>query len=269
LYQEAGAMTDDKPRLPPGLALAWGVTSSGRRGPKPAHTVEGIVQTAIELADARGFAAVSLPRLAERIGVTTNALYRYVSSKDELIVLVRDAVWGEPPESLRRGAHWREAATVWVHTVIERYVARPWLFDLPVPGAPMTPNLLRWLEILLEALASTGLSGQDRLGCAMLIDGYAYSTANLISKIRVGATEPAQSAAAFEFLLPRLREHGFPNLAAMMSAGAYEDRNVSTGDIDFGLQRILDGIEVLIRTVGHPAKPGRNGPVHRRTGRVR
>jgi AcrR family transcriptional regulator len=240
-------MSHDK-QLPPGLALAWGVTSPGRRGPKPAHSVEEIVQAAVELADARGLAAVSLPRLAERIGVTTNALYRYVSSKDELIVLLRDAAWGVPPESIRRQANWRDAARAWTHTVIDRYVARPWLFELPVPGAPMTPNLLRWLETLLESMHDTGLGGQDRLGCAMLLDGYAYSTANVICKIRAAATEPAQSAAALEFLLPRLRAHGFPLLAEALSAGVYEDSNVSRDDIDFGLQRILDGIEVLTRT---------------------
>jgi AcrR family transcriptional regulator len=240
-------MTDDKP-LPPGLALAWGVTSPGRRGPKPAHSVEQIVQAAIEIADASGLTALSLPRLAARIGVTTNALYRYIGSKDELLVLLRDAAWGAPPESIRRGTNWRDAATAWTRAAIDRYLARPWLFDLPVPGAPMTPNLLRWLETLLDSMDDTGLANQDRLGCALLLDGYANSTANLIHKVRSAATEPAQSAAAFEFLLPRLRAHGFPVLAEMLSAGAYEDSNLTTDDVDFGLQRILDGIDVLIST---------------------
>src|SRR3954447_9659985 len=93
------SMCHDKESLPPGLALAWGVVSTGRRGPKPAHSVEKIVEAAAELADAHGITGVSLPRLAARIGVTTNSLYRYIRSKEELFVLLREAGWGTPPES--------------------------------------------------------------------------------------------------------------------------------------------------------------------------
>src|SRR4051794_441692 len=108
-------MSHDKPPLPPGLALAWGVTSPGRRGPKPAHSVEKIVEAAAELADAHGIAALSLPKVAARIGVTTNALYRYISSKDELFVLLREAGWGTPPESIQRAANWRDGVTAWTY----------------------------------------------------------------------------------------------------------------------------------------------------------
>lgn len=242
-------MSHDRSPLPPGLALAWGVTSPGRRGPKPAHSVEEIVEAAVELADTYGIDAISLPKLAASIGVTANALYRYVSSKDELLVLVREAGWGMPPESIRRAGNWREGAIAWTHAVLDGYRVKPWLLDIPVPGAPMTPHLLRWLETLLESMADTGLSSQDRLGCALLLDGYAYSTASLIRKLRAAATQPVQSAAVYEFLLPRLRAQGFPVLAAMLSEGAYDDSDRPTaGNVDFGLQRILEGIEVLIQT---------------------
>lgn len=237
---------DETSPLPPGLALAWGGTSPGRRGPKPAHSVEKIVQAAVELADTDGLEAVSLPRLAATIGVSTNALYRYVSSKDELLVLVRDAGWGPPPDSIRQSANWRDAATAWTHAVIDHYGVRPWLMDVPVPGSPMTPRLLRWLEVLLASMGETGLSNRDRLRCALLLDGYAFSTASLIRKLRVAARQPAESAAAYEFLLPRLQD--FPVMAEMLSTGAFgSSGDFPAGAIDFGLRRILDGIDALIR----------------------
>ena len=243
-------MTDEKPPLPPGLALAWGVKSPGRRGPKPTHSVEKVVQAAIELADTMGLAAISLPKVAERIGVTANALYAYVGSKDELLVLVREAAWGAPPDSIRRAPNWREAATAWTRAAIDHYLVRPWLLDVPVPGAPMTPNLLRWLEVLLASMDDTGMSSKDRLGCAQLIDGYAYSAASIIIKVRAAATHPTQSAAAFEFLLPRLQTEGFPVLAAMLSTGAFDDSDTpTTDDVAFGLERILDGIEAHLHTL--------------------
>lgn len=243
-------MSDDPPPLPPGLALAWGVRSPGRRGPKATHSVEKVVQAAVELADSHGLAAVSLPKVAARIGVTANALYAYVDSKEELLVLARDAGWGAPPDSIRRARNWRAAATAWTYAAIDHYRVRPWLLEVPVPGAPMTPNLLRWLEVLLASMGDTGMGGKDRLACALLLDGYAYSTASLIIKVQAAATHPVQSTAVFEFLLPRLETEGFPVLAALLSTGAYDDLDTpATDDVEFGLLRLLDGIEAHIRTL--------------------
>lgn len=246
------AMTGDTAgqQLPPGLAQAWGFTTTGRRGPKPAHSVEGIVEAAIGLADADGFAALSLPKIAKRLGFTTNALYRYVTSKDELLVLLADAGWGAPPEPLSTDKHWRPTATAWVHAFVDRCRRHPWLLDLPVRGAPTTPNILRWLEVLLESLTGTGLSNRQVLGCAVLLDGYARSTANLARDLHERTAPPVQSAAVTEFLQPLLLERGFPLVASIMSGGDYEDGELEDTDVDFGLHRILDGMEMLIARRG-------------------
>lgn len=242
-------MIDDtvRQRLPPGLAMAWGFTPPARRrGPKPAHSVERIVEAAVELADADGFAPLSMPKIARRLGITANALYRYVSSKDELLVLLAEAGWGPPPDSLSRAGHWRPAATAWVHAIIDRYRVHPWLLDLPTRGAPVTPNLLRWLEALLESMSDNGLTNQDLLGCAVLLDGYARGTATLARDLHDSNAPPVQSAAVAEFLQPLLRDRGFPHVAAIMAIGDYEDDDLDDTDIEFGLGRILDGIDVLV-----------------------
>jgi AcrR family transcriptional regulator len=236
-------------QLPPGLELAWGITPApGKRGPKPAHSVGQIVETAVRLADDEGFAAASLPKIAKALGITANALYRYISSKDELLVLLAEAGWGPPPESLARAQPWRPACIAWVQAVGERYRVHPWLLDMPVRGAPATPNLLRWLEVLLDSLAGTRLGNHDMLGCAILLEGYARSMATLARNINESTATPVQSAAVAEFLQPRLNK-GFPRVAAIMLAGDYQDEEETTElkeDIEFGLARILDGIEAMI-----------------------
>lgn len=234
-----------EPPLPPGLALVWGFPPPTRRGPKPGHSVTRIVEAAIALADEEGVAGLSLPKIAGRLGLTPNALYRYVSSKDELLLLLVDAACGPPPADSAADLPWRAAVTAWVHALVDRYRARPWLLDIPVRGAPVTPNLLRWLETLLAALASSGLAAADRLACAVLLDGYARSTAELARDLVDSTATPVQSAEVTGFLYPLLRERGFPILADMVAGGQYADS--ATGpDVGFGLDRILDGIEVRI-----------------------
>jgi len=230
--------------LPHGLALVWGFPPSSRRGPKPAYTVAQVVEAAMALADEEGVAGLSLPKIARRLGLTPNALYRYVGSKDELVLLLVDAGAGPPPDDLPAG--WRAGAAAWVRALVARYRARPWLVELPVRGAPVTPNLLGWLESLLRVLTGTGLSGGDLLSSAVLLDSYARSIAGLANDLAASEAPPVQSPEVTGFLYPLLAERGYPLLAAMLAGGEYADSPVEP-DIEFGLTRILDGIEQLVR----------------------
>ncbi|HEY1176756.1 MAG TPA: TetR/AcrR family transcriptional regulator, partial [Phytomonospora sp.] len=69
----------------------WGVRERSSRGPKQGLTIEAIVRTAIALADAEGLAALSMRKVAERLGVGTMSLYTYVPGKPELLDLMLDA----------------------------------------------------------------------------------------------------------------------------------------------------------------------------------
>ncbi|MDQ0790835.1 TetR/AcrR family transcriptional regulator [Streptomyces sp. B3I8] len=237
---------NDDERLPPGLALAWGLTArTGRLGRKPSQSVERIVEAAVALADAEGFAALSMPNIARRLGLTANAVYRYVSSRDELLVLLAETAWGPAPDLETGPGRWRAAANGWTRAMIERCDAHPWLPDLPLRGAPATPNLLRWTEVLLEALTGAGLSTAESLACALLLDGYARRVAGARRDVRGSSAAPTRSAAVTRFLQPLLHEHGYPILASMMARDEYDD-DVGDDEVEFGLDRILDGIEVLV-----------------------
>ncbi|ADB34477.1 transcriptional regulator, TetR family [Kribbella flavida DSM 17836] len=235
-------MSDDRAELPPGLALSWGVLPVQRRGPKPGLSVEQIVATGIEFGDRHGFEAISLQKIAARLGVTTNAMYRYVSSKDELLVLVRDAAWGPPP-ALGDG-DWRDRATAWVKAQVDRYAERPWLLDMPIRGAPITPNLLRWAEVLLQALDAIGLSHHDNLGCVLLLDGYVRGQASLTRQIQASDSVQVQAEHVGAFLAPRLAAGDYPMLTELFTNQEYGDE--VDDDLEFGLHRILDGIQVLV-----------------------
>ncbi|WP_169734291.1 TetR/AcrR family transcriptional regulator [Hamadaea tsunoensis] len=237
--------------LPPGLAAAWGaVDVEGRRGPKPAHSVEEIIAVATELADEEGIAAASLPKVAGRIGVTANALYRYVASKEELLVLLADRAWGEPP-ALPAG-DWRAAATLWSHQLFERFLARPWLLDVPTT-VPLTPHNAAWLDALITALKPTGMAARQMLTCAYLLDSHARYGANLRrntptpAALRRANPERQQAMRAVRvFLDGRLRSRNLLAVAEVLEDPAFLAEEPAHDGFDFGLARILDGIEVYV-----------------------
>lgn len=231
--------------LPPGIAAAWGFPPPARRGPKPAHSVTAIVEAALELADEEGFAGLSLPKIASRLGLTANALYRYVSAKDELLLLLVDAACGPPPTGLASATEWRAGAGAWTRALFGRYRARPWLLDIPVRGAPVTPNLLAWLETLLTVFTGSGIPEDEWLSAALLLDGYARTSAGLARGLDEGPLTPVQSAEMTGFLYPLLAERGYPILARMLAAQEYADSSPEP-DIEYGLNRILDGLAAQV-----------------------
>lgn len=238
--------------LPPGLAAAWGaVGAEGRRGPKPAHSVEEIVAVATKLADEEGIAAASLPKVAGRIGVTANALYRYVASKEELIVLLADRAWGDPPRLPKGG--WRPAAEVWAHRLFERFLSRPWLLDVPTT-VPLTPHNAAWLEALITVLKPTGMAAREMLTCAYLLDSHARYGANLRRNSPTPAAlqranpDQAQAMLAVRgFLDDQLRSRGLNAVADVLEDPAFLADEPSLDGFEFGLARILDGIESFVR----------------------
>ena len=244
---------DDAEQLPPGLALAWGTAAATKKlGRTPSHSVQEVIGAAVELADAGGLDALSMPKLANRLGLTANAIYRYVRSKDELLVLLAETGWGPAP-SLESGAdHWRIAATTWTRAMIDRCDVHPWLVDLPVRGAPLTPNMLRWTEVILESFTRAGTSPTEAIQCALLLDIYARRIAAIRRDLIQSTSGSVQSTAVHGFLLPLLREHGYPILAALMAGDDYSD-DIDEDALAFGLTRILDGIDVLITTKQSPA----------------
>ena len=103
--------------LPADVALMWRLRETPRRGPKPSLTLDDIVAAAIAIADAEGLAAVSMARVAERLGNSTMALYRHVKSKDDLLVIMSDAAL-ERPEPMPEGIDWRTGLTFWADGVM-------------------------------------------------------------------------------------------------------------------------------------------------------
>lgn len=252
--------SSDATALPPVLAIAWGQAEPSTRGPRAVLSAGAIVTAAIELADGHGLGAVSMGKLAERLGYTPMSLYRHVPSKDDLLTLVQDAALGRPPSTAAPADGWREGLATWVRDVTAAYRAHLWVLDIPITGPPSMPNQIAWLERALATLADTPLTDGERLSVALVLSGYSRSWAQLTRDLqrgleRSGFTEPEMARQYGQVLGRLVTEDDFPAVHAAIHAGLFDDADEgdseTEGDgidveFEFGLQRILDGIEVYM-----------------------
>ncbi len=251
---DAGVMSDDAapelPALPPGIELAWGLRERPGRGPKPGLTLERIVAAGIKVALTEGIGVLSMARLAGELGVGTMSLYRYVAAKDELLTLMVDTAIGAPPAAVHPANDWRTGLTSWAIGIRAAYRRHPWALRVPISGPPAGPNNIAWLEAGLRALAATPLSEQQKLSTILLLSGFVRNELTLAADIAAGsATEPA--VASYGALLARLADaNRFPALHRALAAGAFADDDDPDAEFNFGLGRILDGVEKLAVVTG-------------------
>ena len=246
--------------LPPGLDLLWGRRGRGQRGPKPGLTVEAIVSAAIRLADAEGLEAVSMARVAEQLGFTTMSLYRHVASKEELLQLMWNASAQGAEDLVLRGDTWRDRLRMWTMVQRQTIDQHPWITQMPMAAPPMAPNSLTFVERGLEAMDGSGLADADKLRVIGLISSYTLSEARMAHDAARAARQAQAAAAAgepqpawtWEGLVREVAdEQTYPRLHRLAWSGAVgEDPSGwdEQEEFRFGLDRILDGVEVLIRT---------------------
>lgn len=195
-----------------------------------------VVRASIELADEEGLGAVSMARVAERLGFTTMSLYRHVRSKDELLVRMLDTALGPPPPFGL--PDWRTGLDAWARELLAVLYAHPWGIDVPLNGTLPTASQAAWLDRGLEALAETGLTEGEKAETVLLVNGYVFWAARLSFQIPQAPVEPV--------VPPTLDLERLPSLRRAVEAGIFEDDTSREEDFAFGLERVLDGIAVLV-----------------------
>lgn len=242
------------PRPPlSGVGRLWAPTAAGPRGTATRVTLSSgrIVQAAVELADESGLDAVSMSRVARRLGSAPMSLYRHVADKDELLLLMHDTAW-RPPEPPEVDDDWRVNLGTWCVAQREVLRAHPWLEQIRLGERAGTPSQLGWIEWGLRVLAPTGLGERDQVEALLLLSGYVLWESRLNAQTTGAARDEGSSmqevTAEFgELIRAVVDAERFPALLRAVDAGGF-DRGPGSQDaaFDFGLDRLLDGIARMI-----------------------
>lgn len=248
----------DPGEIPRSIGLLWGLREPARRGPRGGLSVEQITRAAIEVADAEGLGAVSMARVANQLGAGTMSLYRYVASKDELLLLMSDAALTDPPVP-PAGVGWREALRHWGYAVLAELRRHAWYVQIPLAGPPMGPRNMAWFDAALRTLDGTGLDAGDRVAAVMTLVTYVQGEVRLTAELiaaRLAGT-PASGDDFGRTMALLADPERYPALAAAVRESVFDDAGPSgpgeaaqVEDIGASMEIILDGIAALIARRG-------------------
>jgi AcrR family transcriptional regulator len=232
-------------------------------GPERDLSHDRIIRVAIEIADAEGLEALSMRGIAARVGAATMSTYRHVTSKDDLVLQMADAAFGElPPAAHDDGAGWRERVEATVRTMWAVHRRHPWLAHLSPLTRPLPlPRLLGHGEQVLAAFADAGLDAVTTLNLQILLYSYVQGLAINIEREAHAAATTGVSDDEW------MRQQG-PAMGAITATGRYpafarlmETFTVRGYDLDLdlifelGLGLMLDGLTPLV-TNGARTGPG-------------
>lgn len=246
-------MTEQQPEieLPRGVALAWGVAAHPQRGPKRELNIEGIVDAATAIADESGLGAVSMSSVASALGFTTMSLYRYVSAKEDLLLLMQDQAIGIPSRAALEAEHWRDGLTIIYRELADMYAAHPWILDVDITGIPSTPNNLIWMDHGLGTLKTTPLTAEERLATVLALTGCVRWESQInrgyTTRAEQTGVSPSERDLADAHIMSTLvTPEQFPHLYEAIQAGVFTGEG---NPFEYGLSRLLDGVEQYIASV--------------------
>jgi AcrR family transcriptional regulator len=189
---------------------------------------ERIAAAALAIADAEGFQAVSMRRVAQELNVGTMSLYYYVKTKDDLLAVMDDALMGEALlPSLPKD--WRRAITEIATRTHAIFLRHPWAL-VAMLSAPPGLNAMRHMEQCMEALEKTSMTTKEKLTLLALVDDFVFGHA-----LREAAGDATIDV---EFAAAQLATGAFPRLAETFRGGRID---VGRDRFKMGLRVILEG----------------------------
>jgi TetR/AcrR family tetracycline transcriptional repressor len=220
------------------MALA---TSTTRTRPRGSLSREEIIQEALALLDEHGPGALSMRRLADRLGVAPNALYYRVRGKADLIDGLIDQVYAGLTIKPDPTGDWTQQLTTLSQQIRDHLLAHPAVVPYALQQPGLGPHSLRLGEAIYRALRPAGFSDQAVVGTVYALLTYILGFVAL--EVPRAGTDPQTSDEyvrrmwAFFAALPPGEFPHTVDLAALLA-------RISTDDqFQFGIRTFLAGLQ--------------------------
>ncbi|MGA8041027.1 MAG: TetR/AcrR family transcriptional regulator C-terminal domain-containing protein [Acidimicrobiia bacterium] len=205
-----------------------------------------VLEMAVELADEFGIEALTIRKLADRLGVGAMTIYHHVPSKDEIIDGMVEVVFTEierPPTDV----DWKTAIRrrcISARRVLNRHPwAAPFMESRMTPG----PATLGHHDAVIGCLRNGGLSIQMTAHAYAILDSFVYGFAF------EEATLPASGGEGFAEVAEQMAAHfpweEYPHLAELTFEHVLKPGYDFGNSFEFGLDLIIDGLDRAATTL--------------------
>jgi AcrR family transcriptional regulator len=219
---------------------------------RPQLTPQRIVTEALTVIAEDGIQALTMRRLATRLGVVPGAVYHHVRNKQQLQDLVLDNVLAEIDVHTDPALGWTEQLKILAHRLRQVLEAHPGVAGILKTRDPLGPHSLALAEAFLEPLQAAGF-GDRQAGLAffLLVD---YTIGFAVSSPRTSINEQRVRDAAIRTRLHEffrsLPTERFPALVALGEHAWLDNRDER---FTAGLDVLVDGLEHARRSPHRPA----------------
>lgn len=211
---------------------------------------ERVLQAALDLADARGYGAISMRNVAKKLGVEAMSLYNHVANKEDIVDGLVDIVFGEIEVAAPGSVDWKTAMrrrAISVRAALNRH---RWAVGLMEGRMNPGPATVRNHDAVLGFLRESGFSFRAAVHAYSLMDAYIYGFA--LQEKGLPFDAPEETAQVMERQrqnVPDMDDYPYLVEAATELAKAGYDYDT---EFELGLDVILDGLE-RFRADGGPS----------------
>ena len=210
-----------------------------------------IVQAALATLDEEGLAGLSMRKLAAKLGAGATSLYWHVQTKDDLIDLVVDEIYGEVDVPDPDLAGWRMGATLFGHSLRSTVLRHPWLPEIIYNRPSIGPNAMSLGSRGIVLFRAAGFTGRDIDHAMGSVMSYVLGSVSAEAAVRTEARKAGHSIDEWAGEVLEQAEGVIgdnPEMQESVRRWTGQDVNsVYNESFVFGLETILDGLEARLK----------------------
>lgn len=212
-------------------------------------TREQIVKTAMATLDAEGLAGLSIRKLAAKLDAGATSLYWHVPTKDDLIDLLIDEIWGEidvPDPAL---AGWRNGALLFGHSLRAAVIRHHWLPEVMYTRPSIGPNAMKLGARGLTLFGAAGFTGNDLDYAMGSVMAYTLGTASAEVATREVSRKSGGSLTEWaEVVMQEAEATADDDMRESIRRRVNRDIDTTFSEsFTFGLEALLDGLEAKVK----------------------
>ncbi len=210
-----------------------------------------IVQASIATLDEEGLAGLSMRKLAAKLGAGATSLYWHVQTKDDLIDLVIDEIYGEVDVPDPDLAGWRNGALLFGHSLRAAVLRHPWLPEVIYTRPSLGPNAMSIGSRGVVLFRAAGFTGGDLDHAMGTVMSYVLGSVSAEAAVRTEARKTGRSIEEWAGEVLEQAEGVIGDNREMQeSVRRWTGRDVNAvynESFSFGLETILDGLEARLK----------------------